>query len=160
MESELLGALVGAGATIAVAVAGAAGVVINGRLEHRREKAAIKGALFAEVRALCCIIEGRRYREDLAASALHIQKTKEAIAFTVPVPEHYCSIYRTHLSSVGTLSPEDAAAIVRFYQLVDSVVRDVTPGGVIAGGTDDPQPFIQAKEFLDEAIDLADRLKS
>ncbi|WP_313209645.1 hypothetical protein [Stutzerimonas nitrititolerans] len=159
MDIEL-GAALGGAATILAAIAAAVGSITSGWLSRRHQKRAIRAALLAEVAALSSIIRRRKYREDLEEAAEHVRRTGDKYYLTVPVPPHYCRIYAANVTSVGLLQPALAQKLVVFYQLVDSVVQDVSPGGVLASGSDDPADFIDAKELLDEALAVADSLAS
>jgi hypothetical protein len=76
----------------------------------------------------------------------------------VRIPEHYCRVYVANLGKLGYLSPEDAQLVVSFYQYVDSVVQDVTKGGTIYEGTNDPEAFTDAANILQFALDVAQQL--
>ncbi|WP_312146302.1 MULTISPECIES: hypothetical protein [Stutzerimonas stutzeri subgroup] len=158
MESEL-GAVVGAVATILVGVSAAIGAIATGWLTRRSEKKAIQAAILAEVSALAMLVKSRRYREDLQKAADHVRKTKAVWGMKVPVPEHYCRIYAANVTSIGLLPADQAGKVVRFYQLIDSVVQDVSPGGALATGTNIPESFLEARQLLDEALGIADSLK-
>jgi len=154
MESEL-GAVVGAVATILVGVSAAIGAIATGWLTRRSEKKAIQAAILAEA----MLVKSRRYREDLQKAADHVRKTKAVWGMKVPVPEHYCRIYAANVTSIGLLPADQAGKVVRFYQLIDSVVQDVSPGGALATGTNIPESFLEARQLLDEALGIADSLK-
>ncbi|MGE6661337.1 hypothetical protein ACQKEK_11420 [Pseudomonas sp. NPDC077408] len=146
-----------AGATIMAAIAAVIGSITTGWLERWHQKRAITAALFAEVAALSIMIRTRRYREDLEKAAEEV-KSGEAISLAVPVPAHYCRIYTANLGSIGLLNPKQASELVHSYQLVDSVVQDVTPGGILASGSSDPTDFLDARDLLDRALSIGDSL--
>ncbi|WP_313103831.1 hypothetical protein [Stutzerimonas nitrititolerans] len=154
-----LSAVLTAVATVLVAVAAAIGSITTGWLERRHRKRAIAAALLAEVSALSAIIRRRNYREDLDEAAEHVRLTGDCYQLTVPVPAHYCRVYAANLTAIGLLDPNQASKLVEFYQLVDSVVQDVSPGGVLASGTDSPADFIDAKDLLNDALAIAELLK-
>lgn len=155
MDSELTGAVIGAVAALIVGVASFIGTIYNASRQRRQDREATKAAIIAEVSALASIIEKRMYRESLEAVAMEVEATNEACSLHVPVPAHYCRVYEANVSSIGLMPAEQAKQVVRFYQLIDSVIADVSKGGAIAGGTNDPNAFRIARDFLNEAVVLA-----
>lgn len=80
------------------------------------------------------------------------------VSLQVRIPQHYCRVYIANLGKLGYLSPKDAQLVVTFYQYVDSVVQDVTEGGIIYEGTNDPKAFTEAADALKFALDAAQQL--
>ncbi|MEZ3136943.1 hypothetical protein ACBG90_19770 [Stutzerimonas kunmingensis] len=158
MDVEM-GTVLTAAATVLVAVAAAIGSITTGWLERRHRKRAIAAALLAEVSALSAIIRRRKYREDLDEAAEHVRVTGDCYQLTVPVPSHYCRVYAANLTTIGLLDPDQASKLVEFYQLVDSVVQDVSPGGVLASGSDSAADFTDAKDLLNDALAIAELLR-
>lgn len=129
------------------------------------EQKAVRAALLAEVTALASVIRGRDYRGVISKSHLELCRSALGNGFgkgfatcEIPVPELYNLIYRQNIMHLGYLSPQEAADIVHFYQLIQAVVVDVSPGGALCEGTDDDEAFRQAIGLLDSALDIADRL--
>ncbi|WP_426150028.1 hypothetical protein [Pseudomonas sp. DC3000-4b1] len=110
--------------------------------QRYQERLSVRTALIAEVRTLCEIAKERGYLADLEDTAQHIaalpENLRSSISVAVPIASHYCRVYTANLTKLGYLKPRDALSVVRFYQLVDSVVQDVSKGGSLHEGTDDP----------------------
>lgn len=57
------------------------------------------------------------------------------------------------------LKPEDAKLIFKFYQYADSVITDVSKGGALHEGTNDPSAFEENAQILSLAIAAANELE-
>ena len=128
--------------------------------ESRRRKhdaQSIRASLVAEISAMAEIIRGRGYVKELRAAADEAADC-QAFTFSVKVPADYFIVYKSNTSKLGLLDAHDAARIVYLYQLVESVVQDVTPGGILAEGLGGPEAFQEAVAFLERALELADDL--
>lgn len=127
------------------------------------ERKAVKVALVAEIMALRQIATIRGYVEDLEATADELRKLPEEsrprLEYRVKVPEHYCRIYVENLPRLGALSLKDAHLVVKFYQYADSVIMDISAGGVLYEGTNDPDFFTENAQILREAVAIAEELE-
>jgi hypothetical protein len=94
--------------------------------------------------------------DELAALPL---AKRPLISYKVTVPEHYCRVYVAHVSKLGMLKVKDAKLVVSFYQYADSVVADISKGGVLHEGTDQPSAFAENANLLVLAIDTANELE-
>ncbi len=83
---------------------------------------------------------------------------RHAYGYEVAVPEHYNRVYQANVDKLGCLSAKEATQIVIFHQMVDSVRADVTKGGVLFEGTNNPKAFGNAAELLEEAMELGRQL--
>lgn len=81
------------------------------------------------------------------------------VVFQIYVPDHYCRVYIAHVSKLGMLEPEDAKLIVKFYQYADSVVTDISKGGALYEGTNEPSAFEENAQILSLAVSTADELE-
>lgn len=125
-----------------------------------REHNTVGRAIFAEIRALLEIIEERHFLEDLDKAEQYYRANPDAAPapYQVPIADHYCRVYAGNIQSLGYLEPDQAELIVRFYQLVDSVVRDVSDGGGLAAGTSDPEDYEDTRRVLQKAVSTAKSL--
>lgn len=146
-------------AGLLITAAGAAG----GWLWQRwQERTSVRVAIVAEVLALRKIAMERSYLTGLIEMRDKLfaipEDQRPVVSLQVRIPEHYCRVYVANLGNLGYLSPEDAQLVVSFYQYADSVVQDVTEGGVIYGGTNDPETFTDAANILTFALDVAQQI--
>lgn len=125
-----------------------------------REHNTVGRAICAEIRALVEIIEERHFLTDLDKASQYYRANPDAapVPFQIPVADHYCRVYAGNIQSLGYLEPDQAELIVRFYQLADSVVRDVSDGGCLASGTSDPEDYEETRRILQKAVTTANSL--
>ncbi len=127
-----------------------------------QERRSVRVAIVAEVLALKKIAEMRGYLEGLNDAVNSLESLPENQRPVIPggisVADHYCRVYVANLSKLGYLERQDALLVVTFYQYVDSVVRDVTEGGILHAGSNDPQAFREAAGILKAALDTAQTL--
>jgi len=127
-----------------------------------QERTSVRISIVAEVLALRKIAVERNYHSGLIEMGEQLLAIPEGqrpeASLQVRIPEHYCRVYVANLGKLGYLSPEDAQLVVSFYQYVDSVVQDVTEGGIIYEGTNDPEAFSEAATILKFALEVAQQL--
>ncbi|WP_417548632.1 hypothetical protein [Marinobacter segnicrescens] len=127
-------------------------------LERRKLKQEIRSvetALVSEVSALLEVIEHRRYVYGLEESVYYLEHhpDKKKI-FSVKIPVHYSRIYQEHISKIGLLHPKLSAKIIRFHQLIDSGVQDISAGGFVAETGGDVHDFEELLEIFHTAIKI------
>ncbi|WP_339906351.1 hypothetical protein [Pseudomonas guineae] len=159
MDLELKLALLGVAATAVMSMLGHL-------LKERRERSATRQAFLAEVSSMAEIARVRRYVEDLRSSARELvvanqDGVQEGQAFEVPIDVNgYRPVWNAYLTKLGCLTAHETGQIVRFYQLLDSVIRDVTAGGILFRGTTDAKDFEDTATVLESALQIADDLCS
>lgn len=133
-----------------------AAMVPTAWLERRRVRHQTRvphSSLIAEISGLADIIRERNYLESLREGA-----EGQIQSLSVNVPEDYFRVFRANTDKLGLLEPQDAFRIVRLYQLLESVIHDVIPDGVLYTGNGSPEAFQQDLTFLETALELADEL--
>jgi hypothetical protein len=131
--------------------------------QRHQEKVSIQTALRAEVFALTEIARKRRYMEGLMESANELETNRSiqghSVSMQIAIPLHYSRVYAGNVSKIGYLNVRNAESVVRFYQYVDSVVQDVSPGGILYEGSCDPEDFRETASILQQAFDISDALR-
>lgn len=123
------------------------------RQRRQHETQTLRASLIAEITAMAAIIRSRGYLEDLQAGAGgRIQTLK------VNVPDDYFRVFKANVGRLGLLEPDEASRIVTLYQLTESVIQDVVPGGVLSTGEGGQAAFQHDLAFLRRALTLADQL--
>lgn len=131
-------------------------------LESRRESREakrIQSAVLTEIVALLEIIEHRRYLDSVqeVITYLETQSQETTYTFTAIIPDHYSRIYQENCSNIGVIETQIAKNIVIFHQLIDSVVQDVKPGGVVSQGAN-IEAFRELKRIFNRAIQIGHEL--
>lgn len=151
------------------AAAGATAPLIMHYSGGRRERESVRAAILAEISSLADIIERRGYEHDLWCEQANLEsrlqaampgEEVEAASLHVPIPKDYNLIYRQNCQRLGVLAPREASQVVQFYQLLQSVIADISPGGAVCEGTHDPEIVGETMRILSEAMDVAVRLVS
>ncbi|MBT41591.1 MAG: hypothetical protein CMF12_03605 [Idiomarina sp.] len=125
-------------------------------LEKRKsklEKRSVEIAIISEISAFLEVIERREYVHELKEDINYLkQNPDEKIQFAVIVPAHYSQVYQQHISKIGLLHPELSARIIRFHQLIDSVVQDIATDGVVANVGGDLKTLSELLEIFESAV--------
>jgi hypothetical protein len=121
----------------------------------KQETRSVETALISEVSALLEVIEHRRYVYGLEETVHYLKQNpgKEKF-FAAKIPEHYSRIYQEHISKIGLFHPDLSAKIIRFYQLIDSGVQDISTGGFIAETGGDIEAFEELLEIFHSAVKI------
>ena len=130
--------------------------------KHRKiERISVSNALIAEVQSIMTIIEQREYIFHLKQIIKRLETGNEKrVKASVRVPNHYSRIYQAHVGRLGILDSEFSTKVIKFHQLIDAVVQDITPGGVIVDPGGDVNAFKQFLAILNEAVKLGIELAS
>ena len=143
-----LGAFVGFGASL----------IATFSLEKRKAKNLLT-SLKTEISAHLEIFKYREYHQSInkIIEELKEEPSDTQYAFSVIVPDHYSRIYQANCSEIGSVSSKDAKKIVTYHQLIDSVVQDVSPNGIIGqGGT--LKQYVELERILSKALVLARKI--
>ncbi|WP_313315000.1 hypothetical protein [Stutzerimonas nitrititolerans] len=131
----------------------------------KRERDSVAGAVIAEVSSLIQIAYARGYLSGLKKEYQNLElrlygsspfttNTIQPAYYRLPVPENYNLIYRDNASKIACMGPEHAVMVVQFYQLIQSVLADVSPGGFLYEGTRDLEQMAQTIEILEIALTI------
>jgi hypothetical protein len=127
--------------------------------KRKNECRAVTSALLAEVRALLTIIEHRKYIESFRQITLQLESNPSSTyKISVKVPVHYSRVYQAHIDRLGLINPQQAAKIIEFHQLLDSVVQDIEPSGLIAEQGGNAEAFEQLIAISESAIRIGKEL--
>jgi hypothetical protein len=108
---------------------------------------------------LLAIIESRKYVDGLNECLEIFESDPEkTIKLVVRIPMHYSRVYQSHVDRIGVIDPDFASKVIRFHQLIDAIVQDVTPGGVIAEHGGGKPEFEQLAQILTAAIEIGKSL--
>lgn len=121
----------------------------------KRQKAeafAVRKAITAEVESIVRTVEARDYINIFSNTVdeINMQEAIDNSANSelddpdvwykckgkcqVNIGASYNRIYIAHIDKLGLLDPDFAKDVVTFYAYIDSVARDVTPGGILYEG--------------------------
>ncbi|MDP0498687.1 MAG: hypothetical protein Q7P63_01185 [Verrucomicrobiota bacterium JB022] len=105
------------------------------RWKQNEERKVVFAAMVAEIEMITVHLDRRHYAEDMERIIEDYRKGRRSqLDYHVMIPEDYCPVYKSHLSRIGLLPYPLIGDIVRFYQILQSIVEDVRPGGPVAEG--------------------------
>ena len=135
--------------------------------QAKRENSSVRAALLAEIEALLDLCERHRYARSLidvleGMRRLDI-KTRQGMgtayySVKFDISQAYNQIYQANAQKIGSLSPDDAKQVVRFYQLMASVRRETSEGGRLYVGTTQVEAYEIASQNFLQAIEIGERL--
>ncbi|MGN6581027.1 MAG: hypothetical protein ACTHJ1_13740 [Bordetella sp.] len=128
--------------------------------KKKSERTNISNALIAEVNALLKIVSYRRYIEEMeqVVARLNAAPPGTRFKYVVKVQEHYARIYQANIERLGILDTDLAVKIIEFHQMIDAVVQDIRPGGVIADQGGDAEGFRQMLEIAQKAKNIGEEI--
>lgn len=115
---------------------------ITARLRERREKKSLTLAIYAEIKATIELIRVRSYLQSV--QGIIEQMNRGLIGpttFQVIVPDDYSIVFKNNVSNIGILDPDLQVKVVQFYQLLEAVIQDVKPGGLLNISPQGENPF-------------------
>ena len=126
---------------------------------HKNESRTVASALIAEIGALLTIIKHRKYVEGIRDAAVFLRANPGTpMKFCVRVPAHYSRVYQAHVHRLGLIQPDLSTKIIEFHQLIDAIVRDITPGGPLADEGGDAEAFEQLANIINEAVSIGRKI--
>lgn len=144
-------------AAIGGGLVGALGSVIPNwlieRYKRRSDREAITSALICEISSMLEIIDKRKFVDGLKSVEDDLNEGQICI-FSVKVPDDHSPIYGSLTDKIGVVEKHIAARIIRFHQLITSVIQDIAPGGHLAEEGGDRESFAEVRGILESAIDL------
>lgn len=135
-------------------------IIIVEVFKNRKESRQIEKSMIVEISALLEVIEAREYLDEFKKIIEKIKSDPEIESFslTIDVPTHYSRIYQENCNRIGIIDSNKAAKIVRFHQLIDAVVQDVKPGGVLSNGAE-VDFFVSTARILEQALEIGNELR-
>lgn len=121
----------------------------------RKESCIVEASLIAEMTALIEIADERRYLSSIEQAIAHLETQPEGatLAFGVNVPSHYSRVYQANAHRIGMIQEDKATDIIRFHQLIDAVVQDVSDGGLLSAGGS-VGAFKENQQILSRAFEI------
>jgi len=142
-------------------------------VRSRKATNSVQAALLAEVSSLLQIIEARKYlkefkeifdkltaeneRDKTLAQQNDTHFQEHSVTIEIPIQDDYNKVFKAHLDKLGLLPPKFATDIVTFYTLIDAIVQDLKPVGVLQQEGYAEQ-YEEAILLMERAIGLAEKL--
>lgn len=144
--SALGGAFVGAVSTFIP-------TIIAARLKDKKDSKAMTLAIYAEIKAVLEIMQTRSYIENIQKIVAMMESgVSNSYTLQIIIPDEYCAIYKNNSANIGIINPLLLVKVVKFYHLLDAVIQDVKPGGILNNTPRGVEPF---KELITIGTHLA-----
>ena len=145
------------------AIGGAFAAYLPNRLMAKHQQKELRKStafqLYAEVKATLEVTRHRGYIESLRAIlvAFDGQQISDGI-YKVQVPDERFIIYKSNLANLGLLPPSLQSRIVLLYQLLEALVQDIKPGGMLNAKPAGRAAFAEALTLSEKAKDIAEKV--
>lgn len=158
-QNEWLPVIAAIGGALVGAVASYIPNYLLERKKRRDEQLFVTNALVAEVQAILKIVEHRKYIESMKQIVDELRASPEAtFQFSVQIPDHYSRVYQAHVARLGVVERTLAAKLIEFHQLIDAVVQDIGPGGLISEHGGNLEAFKQLVHISESAVLIGNSL--
>lgn len=110
--------------------------------------------IYAELKATLEVERHRKYISSIRSVVRQFDEGKiTSFNYKVEVPDERFIIYKSNLNNLGLLPSNLQAKIVLIYQLLEALVQDIKPGGMLNAEFVGREPF-------DEVLNLLKRAKT
>jgi ribosomal protein S16 len=138
------------------AIGGAIAAIVPNALMAKissKERAnSAKLQIYAEIKSTLEVERHRAYGENLSKVVASFKAGAiQRYSYKVEVTEDRFPIYKANLQNLGLLNPLLQVKIVRFYQIVEAIVQDIKPGGLLNAAPVGVEPFEEVAKLLVEA---------
>lgn len=145
------------------AIGGAIAAYVPNRLMAKHQQAELRKStafqLYSEIRATLEVVQHRGYIESLRDLLASFDR-KEILTCTykVQVPDERFIIFKSNLGNLGLLPPGVQGQIVLLYQLLEAVIQDVKPGGMLNAEPAGRGAFAEALTLSERAKTIAEQV--
>lgn len=152
-------ALLGALGVIGGALAAFFPLWWHGKVQRKELRRAVAAQIYAEVKATLQVVRHRRYVEDVRNIVDSFDRgERDSAQYQVHVADDRFPLFKANLQHLALLEPQLQTKIVLFYQLLEAVVQDIKPGGLLNASAAGRRPFIELLEIATTARGLADEV--
>jgi hypothetical protein len=127
---------------------------VSGQRETTRKSTAFQ--IYAEISATLEVEQYRGYSTSIRdlLKASEGQDDFKGI-YQVQVPDERFIIFKANLANLGLLPPKLQSDIVLLYQLLEAVVQDIKPGGLLNLEHVGREPFVELLCLMDKSRRIA-----
>lgn len=145
------------------AIGGAVAAYLPSRLMAKHQQAELRKStafqLYSEVRATLEVVQHRGYIESLQDLVAAFDRNEISTwTYKVQVPDERFIIYKSNLGNLGLLPPRVQGRIVLLYQLLEAVIQDIKPGGMLNVEPARRGPFAEALTLTERAKAIAEQV--
>lgn len=154
--SNYWAAALGAGGAVAGALAAYIPNACIARKLRENQAKSTAFQLYAEINSTLELANKRGYRKGLEkVCAAMAPGAITSHSITVQVPDDRFIVFKANLSNIGLLPPALQTKIVMLYQIMESLVQDMKPGGFLNTPPGKKPEFDEALQLFVSAEELA-----
>ena len=131
------------------------------KIKDRNEKRSTTLQIYAEVKATIELAEHRKYIEQLErVEEAFVRKEITSHTYRIQVPEDRFPVFKSSLIRLGLLDVDLQVKVVEFYQLLEAVIQDVKPGGLLNVKPAPVEAFQEALRIMKRAKQLGSDIQA
>lgn len=154
-DNDYLTAYVGVAGALVGALAGYFPAAIISKQQRNDRAKSTAYQIYAELKAMQTQVQQRGYGKHLGDIAAALEDGSASSGMLVAhFPDDRFVVYRANLCNLGLLPPKMQTKIVMLYQLLESLIQDLKPGGVLNNEHANVRAFKEAVSLYRQAEDL------
>lgn len=124
----------------------------HAKSQRKQLRLSVAAQIYAEIKAILQVEQHRGYISSVRdiVSALE-QGAVEAWSYQVQISEARFLIYKANIQNLPLLDSSLQVKVVTLYQLMEAVVQDIKPGGIL---NETPAKLKQYSELLDILLNI------
>ncbi|NBV24682.1 MAG: hypothetical protein EBS05_22525 [Proteobacteria bacterium] len=132
---------------------------VQDHLRRKLEIRAVTSAIVTEIKVTLLLMEKRQYVQNVERILSNLRSGQiRSATFQVVMSDERCPIYKSQISKIGLLPPKIRDDIVTFYQLLESAICDVKPGGLLASAPHGEAEFAHLYDIGTEMIRVGQKI--
>jgi hypothetical protein len=145
------------------AVGGALAAYVPNRMMAKHQKQELRKStafqLYAEIKATLEVERYRGYITGLRGILVAFDnKQITEWSYQVQISDERFIIYKSNLANLGLLPPRLQSHIVLLYQLLEALIQDIKPGGLLNVRPVGRAPFAEALTLIERAKSIAEQV--
>ena len=122
------------------------------RIKEKELKQSVATQIYAELKAILKTEQHRGYIKDIREILVAFDNNEiEDYSYKVETGDERFLIYKSNLHNLGLLNPKTQGKIVLVYQLMEAVIQDIKPGGILNSDYVGRKPY---QELLNIMIEI------
>lgn len=131
------------------------------KMEYSHSAKTIEKAILAEISAIILVIEKRKFCEVFEEIIKAYNDTpSRKYELTIKIQNDIFPVYSNNIDKIGSVDSKKISQIVMFYSLLNSVIQNVIPGGVLNDPSiiDKSEHFTESYSILIQAFSMGKQL--
>lgn len=128
-------------------------------VQRKQMRLSVAAQIYAEVKAVIQVEQHRGYIRDVRAAVEAFERGDiNAWSYQVQISDSRFLIYKANLQNLPLLDGSLQVKVVTLYQLMEAVVEDIKPGGILNASPAGQKQFSELLKILMDIRGLADEI--